>query len=197
MNDGPGSIERAATADVAAVAALHASEIPEGFLVRLGGVFLRRLYRRAVLSPGAFVDVVREGADVAGFVAVAEDTGRFYREFIVRDGIVAGVAAAPHILRSPRHTLQTLRYGFDGDDDLPPAEILALAVAPAARGRGLGITLVESAREELHRRGVGPVRVVTAAENDAALRTYLRAGFTVVGQTEVHRGVPQKVLVCR
>ena len=43
-------LRRATVADADAISALHASCIAEGFLVTLGPAFLRRLYRRVVLS---------------------------------------------------------------------------------------------------------------------------------------------------
>ena len=94
-------------ADVRAIAALHAERIAEGFLVSLGPAFLRRLYRRILRAPGAFVIVADEAVAVGpnrvcGFIAVAEDTGALYREFLLRDGIVGAVAATPGIIRAPR-----------------------------------------------------------------------------------------------
>jgi ribosomal protein S18 acetylase RimI-like enzyme len=181
--------------DAAQVAALHAEHLPEGFLVTLGRGFLRRLYARAARSPRAFVLVADDGEGVHGFIAVAEDTGRFYREFLVRDGVAAGVAAAPSVVRAPRRVWETLRYGLDGGDDLPPAEVLSVAVGGRARGRGLGRELVGAGLDELRRRGVGAARVVTAQDNEPALRMYEGAGFRRHRLVEVHTGVAQQVLV--
>jgi hypothetical protein len=72
------TLRLATTDDAPAVAALHATAIDEGFLATLGPRFLTRLYRRMVRSDGAFVIVARTdaGPALAGFVAVAHDTGR-------------------------------------------------------------------------------------------------------------------------
>jgi ribosomal protein S18 acetylase RimI-like enzyme len=177
------------------VAALHASEIPHGFLVNLGPGFLRRLYARVARSGTAFLVVDEDAEGVAGFVAVAERTGTLYREFLVHDGIAAGLAAAPRVLRAPRRTWETLRYGGSGGDDLPPAEILAVAVSPRRRGLGVGAALVDAATAELRRRGVPAARVVTDAGNEAALALYARCGFRPHSTAEVHAGVSQEVLV--
>jgi ribosomal protein S18 acetylase RimI-like enzyme len=94
--------------------------------------------------------------------------------------------------------LETLRYGTAAHNgDLPPAEVLAVAVDEGARGRGIGLTLVSSALDEMRRRGIDGARVVTVAGNDAALHMYVAAGFERHSRTEVHRGVPQEVLVWR
>src|SRR5258708_5031098 len=124
----------ATVADVDAVAGLHADRIAEGFLVTLGPAFLRRLYRRIVRSPRAFVLVADAPAGagarpVDGFVAVADDTGALYREFVLHDGVRAGLAAAPGLLRAPQSVFETLRYGLRPDGGAAGAEILATAVA--------------------------------------------------------------------
>jgi ribosomal protein S18 acetylase RimI-like enzyme len=183
-------------ADAAAVARLHTESISIGFLVVLGQPFLEQLYRRVTRDDRSFVFVHADSAQgIDGFVAVAEDTGRLYREFLVRDGLRAGWRAAPAVLRHPRKVLETLRYGVDGRTPTPGAEILATAVAEASRGEGIGQALVAAATDELQRRGIEHAHVVTAADNDAAQRAYFAGGFRRHATVEVHRGVVQEVLV--
>ncbi len=184
---------RASIADVGAMSVLHASCIAEGFLVSLGPRFLRRLYRRVVLSPHAFAFVVEAPAGVTGYVACAIDTGAFYREFAARDGLVAVAVALPWLARAPRHVWETWRYGARAERG-DAAEVLALAVAPEARGRRIGGALVAAALGEFDERGVGSARVVTAVGNVSAVRAYELAGFRRCGSDEVHRGVSQEVL---
>jgi ribosomal protein S18 acetylase RimI-like enzyme len=193
------TVRYANVADVEALAALHADRIAEGFLVTLGPTFLERLYRRIVLSPRAFVlvaDVAGESTEVAGFVAVAAGTRALYREFLLHDGLVAGLAAARGILRAPAAVVETMRYGLGRDGASGGgAEILATAVAGDQAGRGIGTMLVRAAVDELRRRGIPSAHVVTAAGNDAAVRTYEQGGFHPDGHREVHRGVAQQLLV--
>jgi ribosomal protein S18 acetylase RimI-like enzyme len=181
--------------DATAVAALHAERIGEGFLVTLGPRFLTRLYRRVVLSPHALLVVTESGTRIVGFVAAATDTRRFYGDFLRRDALPAGLAAAPAVLRAPRRVWETIRYGTTSDGDLPAAEILSIAVAADAAGHGIGGALLTAAQDGLARLGSLEARVVTAVDNDAALAMYQRAGFRQRGRTEVHAGVPQEVLV--
>ena len=59
-------------------------------------------------------------------------------EFFRRHGIAAALACGPAALRAPRKVWETIRYGDrSGRDDLPLAEILAIAVAERARGTGV------------------------------------------------------------
>ena len=183
-------------ADARSVAALHTDLIADGFLATLGPRFLGRLYRRMLRSSRSFVIVGDAVGAVCGFVAVAEDTRGFYRDFLVRDGVLAGLVALPRVLHAPRHVWETFRYGTAvGEGVLPRAEILAVAVAPSQQGHGLAVRLVTEALAELRRRGVPSARVVTAVDNEAACRTYERAGFERRERIEVHRGVAQDVLV--
>jgi glycosyltransferase involved in cell wall biosynthesis/ribosomal protein S18 acetylase RimI-like enzyme len=191
-----GPARRAELADVASVAQLHMDRFPDGFLPTLGSGPLRRLYRHLVRSANAFVLVADDTEGVAGFIAVSEDTRQVYRDFLRRDGVAAALVAAPAALRAPRRVWETLRYGDRSDHaDLPSAEILAVAVAQRARGTGIASTLLAASLSELRRRGVDRARVVTATDNDQALRLYERAGFRRRSFTEVHRGVRQEVLV--
>jgi ribosomal protein S18 acetylase RimI-like enzyme len=181
--------------DVDAIVDLHAGRIADGFLVTLGRPFLRRLYRRVVRARRAFALVVEDAGHVCGFVAAAEDTGAFYREFLLREGPAAALIAIPSILRAPRSVVETMRYGFRDHGDAPPAEIIALAVAARVQQQGLGALLVAAAVKELRRRGVASARVVTAVGNVAARRAYELAGFHRHGFDQVHRNVTQEVLV--
>jgi len=180
--------------DLARVAALHADRIAEGFLPRLGRPFLERLYRRVLLRPDAFVIVAADDDRTVGFVAVAADLGALYRSFVVRDGAVAGLRAAPRILASLKRVLETLRYPAS-ERDLPDAEILAVAVEASAAGRGVGRALVDAATARMEALGVRAVKVVTAADNVPALGLYRSCGFTTRARVEVHGGTPSEVLV--
>jgi len=121
---------RAATeADAPTLARLHATRISEGFLPTLGDRFLTKLYRRITRFPGACAYVVERDGTIVAFAAGATSVGRLYREFLLRDGISAGIVAAPKILRSAKHVWETLRYPGT-TADLPAAEVLAVATAP-------------------------------------------------------------------
>jgi ribosomal protein S18 acetylase RimI-like enzyme len=195
------TVRFATETDVDAVAALHADRIADSFLTTLGPAFLRRLYRRIVRSARAFVLVADEPGTngrpsrVCGFIAVAEDTGAVYREFLLHDGFLAAVAATSGIARAPRAVWETARYGLRTGVDAVGAEVLSTGVAAHCAQRGIATGLVRAAVEELHRRGVGSARVVTAVGNLAAVKAYERGGFHVVGLEAVHRGIAQQLLV--
>lgn len=75
-------------------------------------------------------------------------------------------------------------YLRPGDDDTWPvgahmAELVSLAVAPDARGQGLGTALMDAVDAELERRGVHDLEVAVMAGNDRAQRFYERRGLRV------------------
>lgn len=182
-----------ALADAPAAASLHAQQISEGFLSSLGPRFLARLYRRVVLSPSSFLLVAEEDGMVVGQAAATENVGRLYREFLLRDGLVATALALPRLVRQWRSAWETLRYPAERDG-LPPAELLAVAVANQARGRGIGRALVAGVNEELTRRGVVDARVVVAAANGPALALYRSSGFRPRATIRVHAETQSEVL---
>jgi ribosomal protein S18 acetylase RimI-like enzyme len=181
--------------DTRRAAQLHASSITEGFLPRLGPRFLERLYRCVVKDNHSFLLVSEDGGRVVAMIAGTEDVHALYKRFLRRDGVLAAVVAAPRVLRHARSVYETLRYGGSSTDELPPAELLAIAVEDAARGNGLGRALVDALNAEFARRGTPSSKVVVGAGNDAALRLYRASGYRDASTMEVHRDIPSQVLV--
>jgi ribosomal protein S18 acetylase RimI-like enzyme len=172
--------------DARAAAALHAGQIGEGFLTFLGPAFLRRLYRRVARTSESFLLVVEDGATTVGFLAGSTDVAALYRAFLWHDGPAAVLTCSGRLLRSWRRVIETLRHGTRGAGE--GAELLAIAVDPAARGRGVGALLVEAFLTEIGRRRFDAAHVVVASENETAVALYRRAGFTAVDRFELHAG---------
>jgi len=182
-----GMVLRTGTVDDAGAAAtLHAGQISEGFLSILGPTFLTKLYRRVARTPGSFLLVVQDGTETVGFLAGSSDVSGLYRSFVLRDGAVAAFACAGRLLRSWRRVLETLRHGAIGTTD--GAELLAVAVHPALRGRGAGTLLVHGFLLEMERRRQDAAHVVVAADNETAITLYRRAGFGAAEKFELHPG---------
>jgi len=172
--------------DAAAAAGLHAGQISEGFLTFLGPRFLQRLYRRVTRTQGCFLLVVVDQGTTVGFLAGSTDVAALYRSFVWRDGFTAALVSGGRILRSWRRVVETLRHGTGSAGE--GAELLAVAVDPTARGRGAGTLLVEGFLTEIGRRGQRAAHVVVAADNEAAVSLYRRAGFHMAERFELHSG---------
>jgi ribosomal protein S18 acetylase RimI-like enzyme len=172
--------------DAAIAAALHAGQIGEGFLTILGPGFLRRLYRRVVRTPGSFLLVVEDGETTVGFLAGSTDVSGLYRSFVLRDGAAAAFQCGGRLLRSWRRVVETLHHGTGATVD--GAELLAIAVDPAIRGRGAGTLLVDGFLSEIERRRQTAAHVVVGADNGSAVALYRRAGFRTAERFELHPG---------
>jgi len=61
------------------------------------------------------------------------------------------------------------------------AEIMTLAVARRAQGRGVGRVLLDALRATAEQRGAGRLLLEVRADNDAALSLYTAAGFEQIG----------------
>ena len=68
------------------------------------------------------------------------------------------------------------------------AEILTLAVAPAARGRGLGRRLMQAAIARARELVAETMFLEVGTENPAALALYARLGFAKVGMRKAYYG---------
>jgi ribosomal protein S18 acetylase RimI-like enzyme len=178
--------------DAAIAASLHAGQITEGFLSFLGPRFLRRLYRRVARTSGSFLLVIDDDGTPVGFLAGSTDVSALYRSFVWRDGVAAAFASGARLLRSWRQVIETLRHGAGGAGE--GAELLAVAVDPAARGRGAGTLLIEGFLTEVRRRGQRAAHVVVGEDNERAVALYRRIGFRTVERFELHSGTTSLVM---
>jgi glycosyltransferase involved in cell wall biosynthesis/GNAT superfamily N-acetyltransferase len=200
----PGSstptVRGAITRDARAMARLHRESLSTAFLPSLGEGFMTQLYRGLVADPSTETVVADRVGRVVGFAAATPSVTASFRRFLVRRGVLAGLAAAPALIdREVRARAgETFSYP-SATDGLPDAEILAIAVEPEARAEGVGRALAEAALQGLARRGVAQCKVVVGADNDGANRFYERVGFRPVTAISVHAGSPSNVWVapCR
>ena len=195
--DGGGvTVRPGGDADAVLAARLHAARITDGFLSFLGPTFLARLYRRIVRTPGSFLLVAESpvGGGV-GFIAGSADVGGLYRTFLVRDGVAAGLSAAPRLVRGWRRVLETLRHGGAGGAGTGRGtELLAVAVDPAHSGRGVGTALVAAFLDRVTSSDATEAYVVVGADNTGAIGLYRRAGFVSAGEFELHAGTRSLVM---
>lgn len=189
-------IRRAKVKDAAALASIHRGALPGAFLSSLGHRFLRRLYIALATDPDAEVFVAEDGHGVAGFATGVPSVRGFYRRFYVRHGLLAGLAAAPSLIRRGMiHKFRETGKYPDASRNLPDSELLSIAVAGRLRSRGVGRQLAERILSGLSERGVSEIKVVVGADNNEANRFYERIGFKHRVSLFVHDGEPSNVLV--
>ena len=171
------------------IARLHINSISTGFISSLGERFVTVLYQAIADSPYGFGFIAEENGSVLGFVTFAMDINQLYKSIIFKKGIKFAVLLAGKMFSISRikRVLQTLFYPSRVKSSaLPSAELLSIAVAPEGRGKGIGKELVAESFKECRKRGLDKVKVLVAAENEAANKLYQKCGFGQVTQIDSH-----------
>lgn len=176
-----------------------AAGAPPGFLA--GATDVRRLYRDFLWRDGAVaaltaaprllrgaprvLETLRYGTGRTGTGPAPPGTGL--------DPVRAGTEAAPSPSEVHGPGARGAPVAAD-DTGAGTAELLAVAVDPAWRRRGVAGALVDGFLAHLVSLGATHARVVVGAGNRAAIALYRSRGFEPVSQVQVHRGVPSLVL---
>jgi glycosyltransferase involved in cell wall biosynthesis/ribosomal protein S18 acetylase RimI-like enzyme len=198
MVEEPGSdlrLRPAAREDARAIAELHRRSITGGFLSSLGAPLLELIYAALIDSRLGKVIVAEANEAVVGFVAGTSNTSAFYREFIRAKWIAAGMRLFPALFRSGvwRRVWDVLRYGSAGEH--MDSELLAIAIAPRWRGRGLAAQLVAALQVWAESHRLATMKVVVGEDNASAIGLYRRCGFEQRRYFEMHRGETSLELV--
>jgi ribosomal protein S18 acetylase RimI-like enzyme len=184
--------------DVTAIAELHRRGIHTGFLAALGRGFLEELYLVMLADPRSTVIVAELDDAVVGFIAGTAHTGALYKRFLRTRSLRAAARAGWRLMRPTvlRKGYETFRYGKSEHERTEvAAELLAMAVAPRLRGRGVGKELVTALLGWAGEESLQSMRVVVGAGNEAAITLYQRCGFGDPRPREVHAGSPSWELV--
>jgi ribosomal protein S18 acetylase RimI-like enzyme len=81
-----------------------------------------------------------------------------------------------------------------GTQDMPKAELMAIAVAPQYQGRGIGRKLLEYVEELARGRGTQEMLLHTAAINKVAHRFFAKNGFIKKGSIECYYPMGQEAM---
>lgn len=73
---------------------------------------------------------------------------------------------------------------------LDEGELANLAVAPADRGRGLGLALLDAMLSDADRRGIADVYLEVRRSNEVAMKLYRSRGFEQVGMRKGYYRTP-------
>ncbi|MHC4464512.1 MAG: GNAT family N-acetyltransferase [Planctomycetota bacterium] len=181
------------------VAALHIQCIGTGFISSLGIGFVTSLYEAIVKSKSSFGVVAVRNAKVLGFVAFTTNLNRLYKSAVWRKGLIFALLLAGNIRSRGRvkKMFETLFYPARTKKmNLPPAELLSIAVAPEEREKGLAGRLIEEGFRHCRRTGVDKVKVIVGADNKPGNKLYLKFGFELVGQI-INHGVLSNIYVAQ
>ena len=173
-------------------AALHEAALPHGFFGRLGTGFLSAYHESFLASPHAVAYVAETRDGRVGFLV-----GTFgpHNAWVVRNRwMKLAIRGALALLSRPSELVfflrtRTLSYvqrllkaraggtATRPHRTAPPAVLTHVAVAPAARGLGVGEALVEAFLDAARKTGATEACLVTLAGPDGAGRFYQRLGW--------------------
>lgn len=166
------------------VARLHCAGL-SGLVSMLGERAARAFYTGCVRSAFAVGFVAVEDGAVRGFVLGSVHPVRLRRDLLGRNPLGVMIGMGEGILRRPSALAWLLR-SFRGPDagsyDDRAAELTYLAVAPAARGHGIGRQLVDAFAVAMREKGVAAFELSVDEDNPQAIRFYEGMGFQRIGQ---------------
>lgn len=174
-----------------ALAALHHACLPTSALSTLGLSFLRAFYRFAAHSPHERVIVCHQGNAVIAGALVSFHPGNLNRRLLFKTTLIGAILRKFHhkTVRQAVFCRSVLEWdAADVPHTAPPApELLALFSRADSRGQGIGAKMIAQADRQLAQVGVSRYFVRTLeAQDNAALRFYIRQGFTPVARLKAH-----------
>ncbi len=176
------------------MAALHCRQIPWGLLSQLGPEFVATFYAALIRSTLGFAFVAEDDDQFIGFASGVMHWRKFYREFLWRHALQAARVLVFGLRRGRWwRLLETTRYA--ASSELPPAELVSIAVEPTARTSGIGTELVDRILKEFAARRAQWVRVTAGGANSAANRLYAKMGFRLHSRVEIHPGESAAIYV--
>ncbi len=180
-------IESLDDARISDVVALHQQVLGHTLNSRLGRWFLLKLYRQTVLSrQNGFCYIYTNESEIVGFISFCRDHHRLEseirRSLSFRDWMRVVVTLLAHPSWWPSFIRQLLFSRFLVSRY--PAQysmILTLGVAPDQQGKGVGSQLIQKAIKVIAALGVQDFFVDTEVTNTAAIETYKKNLFSMVG----------------
>jgi ribosomal protein S18 acetylase RimI-like enzyme len=182
--------------DAKAVARLHQDGITTGFLTQLGISFLSKLYIAIAHDKQSIVYVMvdESSEEVRGFIAATCNTSIMYKRILLKHAVVFSALLIPIIFKPGfiRKAIETLWYakrptqGEKVGEMITSAELLAIAVSPEIRGKGVGRSLVSSLEDYFRDRELKHYKVVTASKDNGSNAFYQKIGFYLMRQFTHH-----------
>ena len=178
------TVALASLADIPQLVDIHRNSLPSDFLVKLGPVFLRRVFFAGLLaSPRARVYVARLDGAALGLIVTRVGLGGVLSEMVLRRPVwfalagCLGVLRRPALLREVLSILAQLRTRAGIPDEAGVAELFLMGVHERVRRLGAGRALVEHSAQRLRAAGMSSYCVLLHAENTVANAFYANCGF--------------------
>jgi ribosomal protein S18 acetylase RimI-like enzyme len=181
-------VRRLLSQDALRVAEIHCAAIKEGFLSSLGVDFLQKVYAVLAKSSSAFGFVYEINGKVEGFICGGANTKVFFKELIFKNGLFLARPLLKHLFSfaTIKNIYENLFYAQKTGSNLPPAEIMSVAISDQMQGQGVGKVLMEQAVNEFKVRNIYEIKALTDEKNRASNKYYQQAGFLLVNRLKHH-----------
>lgn len=200
--------------DLSAAAALHLDALPHGFFSRLGSRFLGHYLGSFLDSPHAVAIVATESDRLVGFLVGVLSDAHHYSAVVRRHGASLALHAGVALLRRPgvgvafirtrahryaRGLWRVLRRRSTAQSSgtVTLATLEHVAVAPCARGSGVGRDLVRHFTARAAEAGCDGAQLVTRADEGGASAFYRHLGWRAEQRLIDHEGAVWQRFVLR
>jgi len=188
---------KASLEDAKTIALLHKQGIPTGFLSKQSSAFLEALYHYLIVHE--IVYVAKDKEQVIGFIAVSINTSGLYKRFLKSNVLLLVKFALQNIfsvkfIKKAYETLGAPKKTRikEMQEELP--ELLSIVVDGDYAGKGIGKELLICAEKELVSLQKDKYKVLVGA-NLEANQFYVKNGFEIVKELELHEGVKSYIYV--
>ena len=180
--------------DAFKVVKIHKEEIKKGFLSSLPAAFLEKLY--LLIIDKDFCIVAKENDEVVGFMAGTTDIKKLYSRFFKKYFFHSIFFLFPKIFSfsSLKKIFENLFYP-KMEKDLPPAELLTVAVKKDFQGIGVAPQMLELFVAEMKKKGVKTFKVIVGEELIPAIKFYEKNGFIFLKNIVIHDNKKSRVYV--
>lgn len=163
----------------------------------LGQGVVTLLHKHMTTSRHCLCVVAERGGSTIGYAAVLTSGGKFYKEFVLRKGLLCGLIALPRLFRiSNLRTIYTaLTYFPGGGHHDPEAELVSIVVDRSAQGHGAGADLWNGVVRGLAARGIAELKICTGVENERANQMYRKRGCRLLRKEPLYHDSEVNVYV--
>jgi ribosomal protein S18 acetylase RimI-like enzyme len=175
--------------DLPRIVAAHQVAFPGFFLTMLGPRFLGELYAGFLTAGSSICYVADDRGECLGFVVGTTEPAGFFKRLLARRWHAFLYAGLSRLMRHPvsvsQRFLAALFFRGDLTAVITDATLLSsLAVHPPAKGKGIGLALVEKFCAEAVARGSNYVYLMTDEDNNHRVNCFYRkCGFSLDGSS--------------
>ena len=187
------NIRQASADDLAGIVDVHLRSFQGFFLTFLGGRFLRLLYREILREPGnVSLVALSTNNEIIGFVVGVCNQVGLYRRLVRQRWYAFAMAAFHTALQHPSivpRLFRAFKYPSMASHLSSPGLLMSVAVAPDAKGTGVGRALVERFLSDMADNGISRICLTTDRDNNVDVNEfYRRCGFSKVSEFRTSEG---------